>query len=147
MTSGTRIGILGGTFDPVHLGHVETALAAARALALDRVLLLPSGVPPHHRAPVASRFHRFAMTALAVTGVKPLAASDVERRACIRKRVEHAEGVRTSLVVDPDPVTTSIPGDSLGSFAGAAMRPPRVVPLCRGRASATRTQPPPVTAV
>jgi len=78
MTSGTRIGILGGTFDPVHLGHVETALAAARALALDRVLLLPSGVPPHRRAPVASRFHRFAMTALAVTGVEPLAASDVE---------------------------------------------------------------------
>ena len=78
MTSGTRIGILGGTFDPVHLGHVETALAAARALALDRVLLLPSGVPPHRRAPIASRFHRFAMTALAVTGVEPLAASDVE---------------------------------------------------------------------
>jgi nicotinate-nucleotide adenylyltransferase len=78
MTSGTRIGILGGTFDPVHLGHVETALAAARALALDRVLLLPSGLPPHRRAPIASRFHRFAMTALAVTGVAPLAVSDVE---------------------------------------------------------------------
>lgn len=78
MTSGTRIGILGGTFDPVHLGHVETALAAARALALDRVLVLPSGVPPHRRPPLASRFHRFAMTALAVTGVEPLVASDLE---------------------------------------------------------------------
>ena len=78
MTSGTRIGILGGTFDPVHLGHVETALAAARALALDRVLVLPSGVPPHRRPPLASRFHRFAMTALAVTGVDPLIASDLE---------------------------------------------------------------------
>jgi len=78
MTSGTRIGILGGTFDPVHLGHVETALAAGRALSLDRVLVLPSGVPPHRRPPVASRFHRFAMTALAVNGVTPLAASDLE---------------------------------------------------------------------
>ena len=47
MTSGTRIGILGGTFDPVHVGHVDTALAAQRALALDRVLVMPSGTPPH----------------------------------------------------------------------------------------------------
>jgi nicotinate-nucleotide adenylyltransferase len=79
MTSGTRIGILGGTFDPVHLGHVETALAAARALELDRVLVLPAGTPPHrHQQPIASRFHRFAMTALAITGVPPLAVSDLE---------------------------------------------------------------------
>ena len=46
MTSGARIGILGGTFDPVHVGHVETALAAHRAMGLDRVLLMPSGIPP-----------------------------------------------------------------------------------------------------
>lgn len=79
MTSRTRIGILGGTFDPVHLGHVETALAAQRALALDRVLLMPSGAPPHrHDQPLASRFHRFAMVAMAVTGIGPLEASDLE---------------------------------------------------------------------
>ena len=61
------LGILGGTFDPVHMGHLETALAARRALGLDRVLLVPSNVPPHRRdAPAASAFHRFAMTALAV---------------------------------------------------------------------------------
>ena len=69
MTSGTRIGILGGTFDPVHVGHVDTALAALQALALDRVLVMPSGTPPHRPSqPSASRFHRFAMTALAVDG-------------------------------------------------------------------------------
>jgi nicotinate-nucleotide adenylyltransferase len=79
MTSRTRIGILGGTFDPVHLGHVETALAAQRALELDRVLLLPSGAPPHrHQQPFASRFHRFAMAALAVTGRRGLEVSDLE---------------------------------------------------------------------
>jgi nicotinate-nucleotide adenylyltransferase len=77
MTS--RIGILGGTFDPVHLGHIETALAAARALDLDRVLLLPSGAPPHRaQQPFASRFHRFAMVALAVTGRPHLEVSDLE---------------------------------------------------------------------
>jgi nicotinate-nucleotide adenylyltransferase len=79
MTSGTRIGILGGTFDPVHVGHVDTALAAQRALALDRVLVMPSGTPPHRSSPPsASRFHRFAMAALAVTGVPGLMVSDLE---------------------------------------------------------------------
>jgi nicotinate-nucleotide adenylyltransferase len=74
-----RIGILGGTFDPVHVGHIATALAAHRALRLDRVLVLPSGTPPHrHTQPAASRFHRFAMTALAVNGLSSLIASDLE---------------------------------------------------------------------
>jgi nicotinate-nucleotide adenylyltransferase len=79
MIQGTRIGILGGTFDPVHVGHLETALAAARAVDLERVLLVPSGTPPHrHQEPAASRFHRFAMTALAVLGREPLVVSDLE---------------------------------------------------------------------
>jgi nicotinate-nucleotide adenylyltransferase len=79
MTSATRLGILGGTFDPVHVGHLDTALAALGALQLDRVLILPSGTPPHRSVlPSASRFHRFAMAALAVTGVDGLMVSDLE---------------------------------------------------------------------
>ncbi len=79
MTSGTRIGILGGTFDPVHVGHMDTALAARRAISLDRVLVMPSGTPPHRSSPPsASRFHRFAMAALAVTGLPELMVSDLE---------------------------------------------------------------------
>jgi nicotinate-nucleotide adenylyltransferase len=81
MTSVARIGLLGGTLDPIHLGHVETAAAARRALDLDRVYVLPSHVPPHRsQQPVASGWHRFAMTALAVNGIDGLAASDVELR-------------------------------------------------------------------
>lgn len=81
MTPATRIGILGGTFDPVHLGHVETALAAKRALALERVLVLPSGTPPHrHQQPFASASHRFAMTAMAITGIPGVQVSDLEIR-------------------------------------------------------------------
>src|SRR5918996_1375215 len=78
MTSAVRIGILGGTFDPVHLGHLETARAAAAALALDSVLVLPSGTPPHRQPPAVSRYHRFAMAALAVTGADRLRVSDLE---------------------------------------------------------------------
>jgi nicotinate-nucleotide adenylyltransferase len=82
MTGRRRLGILGGTLDPVHVGHIETALAARRALALDRVTLLPSHVPPHRpQSPVASPYHRFAMAALAVNGIDGLEASDLELSA------------------------------------------------------------------
>jgi nicotinate-nucleotide adenylyltransferase len=74
----TRLGILGGTFDPVHLGHIETARTACAALDLDEVLVVPSGSPPHRQAPSVSRYHRFAMTALAVTGVERMRISDLE---------------------------------------------------------------------
>ena len=48
--------MLGGTLDPIHVGHIDTALAARDALALDRVIVLPSRVPPHRpQQPVASR--------------------------------------------------------------------------------------------
>src|SRR4029453_4346387 len=79
MTADTRVGLLGGTFDPIHLGHLETASAARRALQLDCVYVLPSNVPPHRvQQPAASSHHRFAMTALAINGVDGLRASDIE---------------------------------------------------------------------
>ncbi len=79
MTFGQRIGILGGTLDPIHLGHVEAALAARLALELDRVIVLPSSVPPHrHHQPLASPYHRFAMAALAVGPLDGMMVSDLE---------------------------------------------------------------------
>ncbi len=76
-----RTGVLGGTFDPIHLGHLAAAGAACRALALDEVLFIPSRLPPHREAtPRASMFHRFAMVSLAVNGDDRFVASDVELR-------------------------------------------------------------------
>lgn len=76
-----RIGILGGTFDPVHVGHLDVALAAREALALDEVLLVPARLPPHRtEGPRASAYHRFAMVALAVLDRPGLVASDLELR-------------------------------------------------------------------
>lgn len=74
----TRVGLLGGTFDPIHLGHLDVAETARRALGLTRVWLVPSKIPPHRRAPVASAAHRFAMAALAAQTREYLAVSDVE---------------------------------------------------------------------
>ncbi len=79
MNAAGRVGLLGGTLDPIHVGHIEAAKAARTALALDRVIVLPSRVPPHRPLePVASRYHRFAMAALAVDGVAGLSTSDLE---------------------------------------------------------------------
>jgi nicotinate-nucleotide adenylyltransferase len=79
MTSGPRVGILGGTLDPMHLGHIETAAAARRALHLDRVIVMLARVPPHRpQHPAASAFHRFAMAALSVNGQNGLVLSDEE---------------------------------------------------------------------
>ena len=81
MTSVARLGVLGGTFDPIHVGHVAAAAAARRALALDRILLMPTHVPPHRAVqPQASPFHRFTMTALAAEADPAFAASDLNCR-------------------------------------------------------------------
>lgn len=61
-------GILGGTFDPVHLGHVALAKAALAGLPLGEVLWLPSGSPGHRAPPVASARDRLAMLRLATAG-------------------------------------------------------------------------------
>lgn len=62
------IGILGGTFDPVHLGHVALAEAALAGLPLSEVLWIPSGSPGHRAPPVADARDRLAMLRLATTG-------------------------------------------------------------------------------
>ena len=72
-----RLGLLGGTFDPIHVGHIAAAEAVRGALHLDEVWLLTSHVPPHRPQPVASVHHRFAMVALAIQDEPALRASDL----------------------------------------------------------------------
>lgn len=79
MTSGRTLGLLGGTFDPVHYGHLDAADAAREALALDEVLFIPSHDPPHRPIdPRASRFHRLALAALAVNERPGYLVSEIE---------------------------------------------------------------------
>ena len=81
-TIGNVCGILGGTFDPVHLGHVALADAALAGLPLNEVLWLPSGNPGHRAPPVASALDRLAMLRLALTGNARyrLDASELDQR-------------------------------------------------------------------
>jgi nicotinate-nucleotide adenylyltransferase len=75
-----RIGILGGTFDPVHNAHLAMAGAALRELGLRQILWLPTGAPPYRTAPVAAAAHRLAMLRLATAGEPRYAVDERELR-------------------------------------------------------------------
>lgn len=64
-----KLGIYGGTFDPPHLGHLEAAKAAVRAMGLDRLLLVPAAQPPHKDGSATPGAHRMAMAALMADGL------------------------------------------------------------------------------
>jgi nicotinate-nucleotide adenylyltransferase len=71
------LGIFGGTFDPIHFGHLRPALELYEQLGLERVHMLPSAVPPHRQQPHASAEQRLAMLELALQGQDELV---VDRR-------------------------------------------------------------------
>jgi nicotinate-nucleotide adenylyltransferase len=74
-----RVAIYGGTFDPVHNGHIEVARRVLELFELDEVIFVPACVPPHKRnANITSAFHRFAMLALATEEDQQLRVSTVE---------------------------------------------------------------------
>jgi nicotinate-nucleotide adenylyltransferase len=75
-----RVGFLGGTFDPIHLGHLRAAECALSELGLDQVAFVPCHVPPHRDEPCSSALDRYAMVCLATAGVPRFVASDVELR-------------------------------------------------------------------
>ncbi len=72
-----KIGILGGTFDPIHLGHLELASIALKELSLDEVIFIPSGIS-YMKSNVTDSSHRYAMTELAVKDYPSFSVSDME---------------------------------------------------------------------
>ena len=73
-----RIGVLGGTFDPIHVGHIAAAEAAIGCARLDRVIFVPAAQPPHRGPAVAPAPQRLEMCRLAIEGDARFAVSDVE---------------------------------------------------------------------
>jgi nicotinate-nucleotide adenylyltransferase len=103
MSAARRLGILGGTFDPIHFGHLDAAEAARTSMHLDEVLLIPSHDPPHRSSPPrVSAFHRFALVALAIEDRPAYRVSDMELErgrpslTAPTLRALHGEGWRPS---------------------------------------------------
>jgi nicotinate-nucleotide adenylyltransferase len=91
------IGILGGTFDPVHFGHLRSALEVKEALGLAEIRLIPSKVPPHRDPPIADATERLAMLQAAVTGESALV---VDGRELERPPPSYTFDTLTSLRLD-----------------------------------------------
>lgn len=72
------IGIFGGTFDPIHFGHLRTALELLQALRLHEIRFLPAGNPPHRAGTVASAMQRLAMVQAAIRGQPGFTVDDRE---------------------------------------------------------------------
>ena len=73
-----RIGILGGTFDPIHLGHINPALDVKQQLNLDQVWLMPNHIPPHKNNTMVSSFHRLEMVKLVCQHYPEFKLCDIE---------------------------------------------------------------------
>jgi nicotinate-nucleotide adenylyltransferase len=73
-----KLGLLGGMFDPIHIGHLRAAEIVREALALDEVVFVPAGRPPHRGQPAAAGIDRYAMVALATAAERAFVPSDVE---------------------------------------------------------------------
>ena len=123
------VGILGGTFDPIHHGHLAIGEEAREALGLERVLFVPSASPPHKPGrPVTAPEHRLAMVRLAVAGNPAFVADDVEvRRGGASYTADTLEALRAAGLEDPWLILSS---EALAGFP-AWRDPSRILELAR----------------
>jgi nicotinate-nucleotide adenylyltransferase len=125
-----RLGIYGGTFDPIHHGHLLAAEEARHQLALDKVLFVPAGVPPHKPTrPISPASHRVRMVELAIAGNAHFALSrvDVDRPAPSYTvdtlellRAEWGPGPRFFFIEGPDSLSDLV----------SWYQPQRLIELC-----------------
>ena len=114
---GSAIGILGGTFDPVHNGHLRAAVEAREKLGLDDLRLLPAGDPPHREEPAASAWQRLEMLRLATASCPGLEVDDREvRRAGPSFMVDTLAEIRSE--VDDAPLMLLIGQDAANALDG-----------------------------
>jgi nicotinate-nucleotide adenylyltransferase len=126
------LGILGGTFDPIHNGHLLIAEEAREALGLERVLLVPAATPPHKPGrPVTAARHRVAMVELAIAGNPALEVGRMElERGGTSYTVDTLLAVRAGRGAAADDPWLILSTESLAEFP-AWREPDRILQLCR----------------
>jgi nicotinate-nucleotide adenylyltransferase len=88
-----NIGLFGGTFDPIHKGHIALARAAEQRFRLARIYFVPADAPPHkQRQPLTPYFHRYAMVALATMGSKAFVPSLLEAPTTVPVEEKRGKG-------------------------------------------------------
>lgn len=99
-----KLGILGGTFDPIHLGHLRTAVEIGQEIDLEKVYLIPSASPPHKTAePVTPFKHRLKMARLALGNSSFLEVLDIEgKRPGLSYSIETLKEINKALSPDPE---------------------------------------------
>jgi nicotinate-nucleotide adenylyltransferase len=130
------LGILGGTFNPPHLGHIALARHALDELALDRVLLVPANTSPHKSAAAHASDpqdpgpeHRSRMCRLAIEDVEGLGVCDIElERGGLSYTVDTLNAIHAS---DPDAALTLIVGADTASTLGSWREPQRLLELAQ----------------
>lgn len=125
-----RVGILGGTFNPPHIGHLVCAHAALEQLGLDRVVLVPAAVPPHKSVPdEPGPQARLEMCELAVAGDAALRVSDIElHREGPSYTVDTLRGLRDA---EPADELTLIVGGDMAAAFGTWRDPEEILALAR----------------
>lgn len=99
--SAAPLGLLGGTFDPIHVAHLRLAEEARVALRLDHVRFIPSAHPPHRDRPAVSAVHRLRMVELAVADHPAFVADDRElRRTTVSYTIDTIESLRAEFGAD-----------------------------------------------
>ena len=123
------VGILGGTFDPIHHGHLGIAEEAREALGLERVLLVPASSPPHKPGrPVTDAAHRLAMVELAIAGNPAFAVSRIEvERGGASYSLDTLEALRFEGADQPWFILST---EALAGFPDWR-EPDRILALCR----------------
>ena len=127
-----RLGILGGTFDPIHFGHLLAAEEARVALHLDRVLFAPAGTPPHKQGhSILPVTHRLAMVRLAIADNPAFVVSTVDvDRPGPHYTVDTIRLLRDEWGTDAEETFFIMGADSLAHLL-TWHRPDRLVELCR----------------
>jgi nicotinate-nucleotide adenylyltransferase len=124
-----KIGLFGGTFDPIHMGHLRAAENAREALNLHAVHFIPAGAPPHRVGPKTAPTDRFAMVALATAAHPSFVASDVEvKRSGISYTIDTLITMREAF--PNDELVLIVGSDAFGDIA-SWKDTDRIFAMCR----------------
>ncbi len=93
-----KIGIFGGTFNPIHIGHIRGAISVFEIFGLDKVVFIPTGIPPHKKDAVIDAQDRYEMVRLALEGLNSFEVSSIEiDKHAVNYTVDTIEEIKSGL--------------------------------------------------